>query len=148
MLIQTYEGKSVTEWALLAKERQQTIEAQVRRIRELDGHVEFLGATETNDGGIILNMRKYHAAHRCEAHRQEPWRDLDCDSDCFVCIKQKVKELEAELDRTNYENAHANQQTRQTLFQGIKDRDVKIQQLETELAQMKGRIAIDEDSHL
>ena len=62
--------------------------------------------------------------------------------------KHKLRHLEAELDKANSQNAHANQQTRQTLFQGIKDRDINIQQLETELAQLKGRVAVDEDSHL
>lgn len=93
--------KNEREWwahrTILAQ--RQTLAQQAERIQELEGHLTFLGATERGDGGITLNMKKYHAAHRCEEHGKEPWRGIDADNNCFVCLKQKVGELEAELAR-------------------------------------------------
>ena len=72
----------------LAKTRDE-LQQQVAQLRE---RVKFLGATEQPDGMIHLDMKKYHAAHRCEVHREDPWQGIDVEVDCFVCLKERLNE--------------------------------------------------------
>lgn len=83
-----------------------------RTIADLQGQVEvaqkqlkFLGATMQPDGMVSLDLKKYHAAHRCKAHREDPWQDIDTEIDCFVCLKQRVAQLEQDSKKasTDYE---------------------------------------------
>ena len=83
-----------------AQARVKELEARLEAFR---GHLTFFGATRLDTGEIELNMKKYHAAHRCEVHRVEPWQGIDSAIDCIVCLKQQLdtsqartKELEKE----------------------------------------------------
>ncbi len=49
-------------------------------------------------------------------------------------LNQQLADANERLDKCNYEDAHTNQSTRSTLFEGIKERDIKIQALEKQLA--------------
>jgi len=64
---------------------------------ELQAIVRFLGGTILANGDWTVDQKKYHAAYRCEQHRQDPWRDIDTEIDCFVCLKQQLARVTAEL---------------------------------------------------
>ena len=67
-----------------ANQRLRALNAELRK------DLAFLGGSRTKKDGLRIDMPKYHAAHRCEAHRQVPYtaQDLDC---CMVCLQEQIK---------------------------------------------------------
>jgi DNA repair exonuclease SbcCD ATPase subunit len=83
-------------------QRTADLEAVQHERDEANSHVKFLGATKQANGSFCLDMKKYHARHRCGRHRDDPWKGIDTEIDCFVCLKhaldaerEKVKDFEA-----------------------------------------------------
>ena len=82
-------------------QRTAALEAVQHERDEANSHVKFLGATKQANGSFCLDMKKYHARYRCGRHRDDPWKGIDTEIDCFVCLKhdldaerEKVKGLE------------------------------------------------------
>lgn len=70
----------------------------VQRERDaLKEDLAFLGASRKEDGSLTLEMRKYHAGHRCEKHRSDPWRGIDTEIDYFCCMKEGHDALKRQL---------------------------------------------------
>jgi hypothetical protein len=83
-------------------QRTADLEAVQHERDEANSHVKFLGATKQANGSFCLDMKKYHARYRCGRHRDDPWKGIDTEIDCFVCLKhdldaerEKVKDFEA-----------------------------------------------------
>ena len=113
-------------------------------IRQQADALAFVGATLVKDGGVQLDMMKYHAAHRCERHRDDPWQGIDTEIDCFVCLKQqhgqqaeRIKELEERCQVDRIIACLGGDFTEQ-LSQQVMIAQDKIVRLEAELARLKG----------
>jgi len=52
--------------------------------------LQFFGATLKDDGGISINMKKYHTAHLCKEHEFQPWKQKDIEERCALCLQQRV----------------------------------------------------------
>lgn len=79
-------------------------------------------------------LRDHDAAQRGTIAQQA--QEIARLRDELATAQARCKELEQEVTRSTYENAHSNQQTRSILFTGIKERDVKLQQQEKKLAEL------------
>ena len=77
-------------------QRTAALEAVQHERDEANSHVKFLGATKQANGSFCLDMKKYHARHRCGRHRDDPWKGIDTEIDCFVCLKH---DLDAEREK-------------------------------------------------
>ena len=85
-------------------QRTADLEAVQHERDEANSHVKFLGATKQANGSFCLDMKKYHARHRCGRHRDDPWKGIDTEIDCFVCLKHA---LDAEREKVaNTEKAY------------------------------------------
>ena len=77
-------------------QRTAALEAVQHERDEANSHVKFLGATKQANGSFCLDMKKYHARYRCGRHRDDPWKGIDTEIDCFVCLKH---DLDAEREK-------------------------------------------------
>lgn len=57
----------------------------------------FCGISYSEAGEMVMQMKKYHAAHRCESHRENPWQGINTELDCFVCLKQRLAQATARI---------------------------------------------------
>lgn len=58
--------------------------------------IESMGAHYEGDD-LVIEMPKYHAIHRCDEHRKEPWRSQALDGACVPCLRA---ELERERNKS------------------------------------------------
>ena len=85
-------------------QRTAALEAVQHERDEANSHVKFLGATKQANGSFCLDMKKYHARYRCGRHRDDPWKGIDTEIDCFVCLKHDL-DAERELSAAWAEKA-------------------------------------------
>lgn len=80
-----------------------------------------------------------------QARVKELERDLDASQALLrrSCedLRQQLDAMTRERDHSTHENAHADQQTRQILFHGLKERDIVIQRLEAQAKEARAEIA-------
>lgn len=59
-------------------------------VLELQDALRCMGATLESDGALSIDMKRYHAAHRCEKHRAHSWREQEIANECVLCVVEKA----------------------------------------------------------
>lgn len=79
-----------TNEAYWVKRYEQTVAERDRLTEDKERILSFFGATENDEGGLTLNMRKYHAAYRCGKHRADDYQRQEGLDECNACLRAEM----------------------------------------------------------
>ena len=110
------------------------LEAVQHERDEANSHVKFLGATKQANGSFCLDMKKYHARYRCGRHRDDPWKGIDTEIDCFVCLKhdldaERKKVKQVEVLRVGFDGQDEVIDVKKSEYDALRDRLDQLQAL-------------------